>query len=641
MEKFTRIVLLIFLIFSITYINAQTSYAVSDKEFNRAIENISREHPRLYLQRKNVNRIKDKLDEKELFGKAFHDLKESAEEMLDNPVPKQKDGVKIPTTGFKRITTLGFLYRITGEQKYVEAAKRDLFAIANWEDWYPRNYLKTSRATAAVGIGYDWFYDQLNDEEKKELRQAIVEKGFKTAFNGQWWVYCNHNWNSVNHGSLVMAALAILKEDESGMAEKTLKRAINAFPILLQEYGPDGAYHEGGPGYYSFATEYAIKMITALESALGTDFGFKNYDGFLESAYWYLHLRSPAGYYFNTGDNASGRRREGVYDFFPGVFWFESQLDDPALLWHQKPMLKKVIHSEDRTVPPFFFFYQKGNMSMQKPGKSNWVGHGQTPVGFHRTGWDKNDTYMAIKGGTPGTNHGHMDIGSFVIDAMGERWAMDPGGESYTKLESAGLDIWNMNQTSDRWKVFRYNNRSHNTLVVDDKLQRVPGKGRLVDYSFDYDFSYSIIDMHKVYQGLIGNNPTVRRGMGLYKDGSIIIQDELKGKAKRTGSTKWGMDIRWQMMTPADVEIVNDQVARLTQNGKEMWLHLLAPNKAELEIESTEPPHEYDADNEGTRMVVFKARLDTPIKIKRLAVYLHPHEKAEDLPEVKSLYDWK
>ena len=62
---------------------------------------------------------------------------------------------------------------------------------------------------------------------------------------------------------------------------------------------------------------------------------------------------------------------------------------------------------------------------------------------------------LAARGGTPSSNHAHMDIGSFVMEANDVRWAMDFGSSDYSTLETNGVDLWNMNQTSERWDVFR------------------------------------------------------------------------------------------------------------------------------------------------------------------------------------------
>jgi len=101
-----------------------------------------------------------------------------------------------------------------------------------------------------------------------------------------------------------------------------------------------------------------------------------------------------------------------------------------------------------------------------------------------RSSWtDPNATYLAIKGGSPGVSHGHMDVGSFIIDAAGWRWAVDLGPESYNKIESRGMDLWDRSPGAERWTIFRYNNFSHNTLVVNGQPQHVTAEAPIVRYS--------------------------------------------------------------------------------------------------------------------------------------------------------------
>ena len=39
--------------------------------------------------------------------------------------------------------------------------------------------------------------------------------------------------------------------------------------------------------------------------------------------------------------------------------------------------------------------------------------------------------FLFCQGGKNGCTHGHLDLGSFVLDALGERWSMDFGGDDY------------------------------------------------------------------------------------------------------------------------------------------------------------------------------------------------------------------
>ena len=131
----------------------------------------------------------------------------------------------------------------------------------------------------------------------------------------------------------------------------------------------------------------------------------------------------------------------------------------------------------DRLLPALMIW--SAGLTMDKitaPSKKIWVGQGKNPVALMRTSWEMtNAIYVGLKGGSPSVNHGHMDVGSFVVDANGERWAMDFGMQDYNSLETAGVDLWNMTQNSERWEVFRYNNLAHNTLTVNNELQMVSG----------------------------------------------------------------------------------------------------------------------------------------------------------------------
>ena len=97
----------------------------------------------------------------------------------------------------------------------------------------------------------------------------------------------------------------------------------------------------------------------------------------------------------------------------------------------------------------------------------HWKGDGINPVAVHRSAWnDPHAAYLAIKGGKAGCSHGHMDVGSFVLEADGVRWAVDLGIQTYGTLYQSGIDagLWRFQQDSQRWSVFRIGADGHNIL---------------------------------------------------------------------------------------------------------------------------------------------------------------------------------
>src|SRR6185369_13452224 len=168
----------------------------------------------------------------------------------------------------------------------------------------------------------------------------------------------------------------------------------------------------------------------------------------------------------------------------------------------------------------------------------DWSVGGSVPISVHRSSWsDPHATFIGLKAGSPSASHAHMDIGSFVLDSDGVRWATDLGSEGYYGIESRNIDLWNKTQNGDRWKIFRLNNFSHNTLVIDDQLQVTSGDAPIVAFSDDPEKPYSIVDMTSVYRG---QADSVRRGVALLPTHEVLIQDELSGL--RPGSrVRWGM----------------------------------------------------------------------------------------------------
>ena len=136
-------------------------------------------------------------------------------------------------------------------------------------------------------------------------------------------------------------------------------------------------------------------------------------------------------------------------------------------------------------------------------------------------------------------NHGHMDVGSFIMEADGERWAMDFGMQDYNSLETEGVDLWNMKQNSQRWEVFRYNNFAHNTLSVNNQLQSVGGYAPIKSSSATPGMLNAITDISSLYTGLL--NKAVR-GIAIIDNQYVIVKDEIE----TTSSEKV---IRWNLVT--------------------------------------------------------------------------------------------
>ena len=259
-----------------------------------------------------------------------------------------------------------------------------------------------------------------------------------------------------------------------------------------------------------------------------------------------------------------------------------------------------------------------------------WVGQGKNPVAMMRSSWSKPDAiYIGLKGGSPSVNHGHMDVGSFVMDANGERWSMDLGMQEYETLESKGVKLWGMTQNSERWQVYRYNNLAHSTLAFDNEFQKVEGYAPITSFTEKPNFLSATSNISAVYKG---NVASANRGVAIIDQKYVAIKDEIVTSEKET-------TVRWAMMTPAEVKINENGTAELTQNGKKLQIKVVEPANITLKTWTTQPSHDYDAPNPGTILVGFEVKIPANSSVS-LGVLLIP-EGAIVKQKLLPLKDWK
>lgn len=615
----------------LSMVAAFSARAASTEDLDERLKGVGPEHPRLFFTEAGEAELRAKIEEDPVLGAVFGFIRGSADKIHElEPLTRDQVGRRllgVSRACLQRVSYLAFAYRMTGDEVYARRAEREMLAAAGFTDWNPSHFLDVAEMTAALAIGYDWTYHALTPEARETIRKAIVEKGLQVSMPGGWWVSTTNNWNQVCHGGLVMGALAVL-EHEPDLAHDIIKRAIENLPRAMHEYEPDGVYPEG-PSYWDYGTTYNVLLISALESVLGSDFGLASAPGFAKTPEFYLHATGPTGLYFNFSDCGA---RGGVA---PAMHWFAERRDDPDLLWRERIELQSLAGQQpnaegsgDRLLP-FLLLWARGGRAPEPPRRLHWKGDGPTPVAMHRSGWGEDATYLGIKGGSPSVNHAHMDIGSFVLDMGGVRWAIDLGAQSYHSLESRGVGLWNRGQNSDRWTVFRLNNWSHNTLVVDSQLQRVDGHAPIIAFSHDPDAPFTVVDMLPVYEEQLAR---ALRGARLIGD-AVLIQDDLTALDRPT-------PIRWGMVTRAEVTIESDNAAVLRQDGKSVSLRVLSPAGARLAVFDTEnPPRDFDAKNPGTRMIGFEVEL-APGAAETLAVFIQPGESSGEPPAIAPVAAW-
>ncbi|HEX6070243.1 MAG TPA: heparinase II/III family protein [Longimicrobiaceae bacterium] len=582
--------------------HAQRPADVTLAEVRAAVDAAPATHPRLLVDASTFSELRTRIQRDPAARDLYSVLHSQAEAMLElEPVRHVVTGRRLLSESRKavrRILTLALVHRLSEDARFLEGAKREMLAAAGFPDWNPSHFLDTAEMSLAVAVGYDWLFDALPPADRATIRAALLEKGIAAADEHGSCFTATNNWGQVCTAGIGAAALALLEEDRA-MAARVVHRAITGVPRSMHaSFSPDGTYPEG-PGYWDYGTSFNVILIAELESALGSDFGLSREEGFDRTAEYINHATGPSGLFFNYADGGAGRGP------LPALQWFASRYDRADwLLFEREEMstyltsaaAKEVAGSGARLLPLALIWMADQPADAPTRMGLSWVGTGEIPVAMHRTSWtDPDAVFVGIKAGFAAGPHGQMDAGSFVLDADGERWVHDLGAEDYNRIESLGMDLWNRSQDSDRWRVFRNNNLSHNTLVIAGRPQDVQGHARVIAHAESPERPHTIVDLSEVYRG---QAERVVRGIGLVNGGEVVVQDRIEGVS--AGPVRWGM------VTRAEVEIVGPREAVLRQGGKRLTLRVVQPASAHLTIfETARPPAEHDSPNPGTRMVGF------------------------------------
>ncbi len=440
-----------------------------------------------------------------------------------------------------RIHDLGVAYWLTGNPDYAACAIRQMEIAADFPDWNDAvSFLDAAEMTAALAIGYDWFWKHLNPAQRKKIADAMIHKGLRRSFAVRHgWINSPGNWNAVCHSAMLAGALAVA-ELEPELAAQTLERLKKSWrKTIPATYGPGGAYSEG-PGYWLYGTDYLCLGLGILQSVFGTDFELSRGAGLDRTGDFISSMIGPSWYLFNYGDGSPHTTSMfGLYfladrfnrpDYLGGITARKLQqfVRAPG---HPRPRV-----GNERMLPLALFYlrFTDAEIHPLPPGSYYSGATAPTQVATLRNshGW------IGIKGGSPRVSHGHMDGGSFVYDFAGLRWAYDIGNDNYEKVESAGRDLWNPAQQSDRWRLFRTGPDSHNILRIDAAIPQADGNARFTHVGAEEVH----LDLSSLYRE---NARSVQREIKLLSDGGMTVRDRLSGLPV-------GAKVHWQLCTPSN-----------------------------------------------------------------------------------------
>jgi autotransporter-associated beta strand protein len=610
-------------------------------------------HPRLFITRQKVAWLQQQLaaGTDARLTAWYNSLKSSADSLRSQPVNSyiQDDRgtiLSVSRSVLDRTYKWALGWLVTGESVYAERLYQELEKAANptgstaagdFPDWHPPHFLDVAEMTHAFAIGFDWLYDYWTPARRDVLRRALANRGLapgKAEYdrNVGWTQPSNNNWNLVCTGGLTLGALAIAGESaaDTTLVEQILHRSVTKVAPVMARYTADnGAWYEG-PGYWDFATDYNIRMLAALESALGSDFSLSAIRGLSLTGYCPPYLVGPTRLSFNFADAGAGNVSGSQ------LFWLARRFHVPFYAWYQR--------TYGGAEALGLFWYDSRGQDPLTTGlpTDTWFRGATGATSFAvqdivtlRSRWlDARATYIAAKAGEVGASHGNLDAGSFVLDANGQRWAVELGADDYA--------LPGYFSEPQRWTYYRMRAEGQNTLVINpgsDGGQVLRARPPVVLFAPEPNLERGavVMDLTSAYAGAT----RVQRGLLLsHRRRHVLIQDEIHYAAPA--------EVWWFLHFGTDktAEVGSDGTSvTLSRGSDRLWLKILSGGGT-FQVRAAAPlPSSPNPAGQNTNTTIRKLaiRLDGVTRAT-LAVYAVPLVAGEappaSLPAVVALADW-
>lgn len=582
----------------------------------RILETLRKDRPFLLVPgAAGVAQLRGKIGGDPLCAEWFAALRADVAEAASRPpveyrIPDGKRLLSVSRELKSRLEALGLLYLVDGEARHAERAWVELDAAAKFKDWNPSHFLDTAEMAYGFAIGYDWFHGAWDDGQRQRLRAAIVELGLKPGLKvydkGGGWAAGWNNWNQVCNGGMTLGALAVA-DVEPDVAGRVIHAAARSVPIAMRHFAPDGGGVEGVT-YWGYGSRYNVLMLDALQTALGTDFGLRSVEGFGLSGLYPIYMSGADGITFNFADCGSTGASAAQH------LWMGRAYGRPE---YTRFRLDALQGKGRRGGVTDLLWHDPSTATAAAPALPLGRRFRAAECASLRSAWgDTNALVLAIQAGDNRnlSGHRHLDLGSFIIEALGRRWIIDSGTEGETYQSHR--------HRNPRAAYYRVRAEGHNTLVLNPGPgpdQAMKAIAPIIAFESAASGGRAVVDLSAAYEP---HARGVTRAFVMEGRSRVTVSDEILADQPT--------EVWWFAHTPAKIQIAGDgRSATLALDGRQMTVRLEEPQGARIEVRDarplpTSPNPEKQAANKFKKLAVhIKGAAGT-----RIVVHFEPVEMA-------------
>jgi hypothetical protein len=340
--------------------------------------------------------------------------------VLADPLTQINNG----DTRGKGAKCLSLMWRVTGQQKYLEQALRYLKAIpppaklsgpegsrdSDWGDW-----IEAAGVMRHYCVAYDLIRDTMSADDQHQIEQKLAAM----ANQMQRWILLagSNNHASIIGTALVTCALTVSHLDTRiSHPQEWLTAGVAAIRRGLAVLDDDGSYREG-PYYAEFLARDLIPTLVYIEQALGVN-AFRG-RGIAQWVQWMEDLRRPDGSAPLVDDG-----------------WLENNVW-PLLICGRHPLGAEVLWKfEENFIPGNFLpnmvevFLAMRMQKPQKPARPSTIAYPRSGSAVLRSSWNSNAIYSLMQAEPRdrfSMYHEHSDPLAVTISAYGENLLVAPG----------------------------------------------------------------------------------------------------------------------------------------------------------------------------------------------------------------------
>ena len=409
---------------------------------------------------------------------------------------------------FEDIFYLSYSYLTTDDMRYARRAEQEMLAVCKLPDWNPSAPDDVAALTMALAIGYDWLYRALPVHSRSIIGTTIYEKGLLVADELTMS-------ESIGNIGILFGALATADRSPE-YCQMLVAKYVEANEKVLS------AKNNLVTNIDQWSREAALQAMysATMKSALDIEPSSSVVESFAQGAEALCYMVAPSNLYYNYGGSSAEANA------IAAKYWVAQKSNNTSLVAVDERLATQGHFVEDFTLPLYMLFASGQELSKLRMPHSKLYRGADEMVIYH-SGWDADDTYLAIKGGNA------ESAGEYVFESGGVRWTSLTGGVD-------------------------------GRLVIDGVSSDGQGEARVREVVEASRRHGAVIDLSALYSA---QATSVVRSIELGKGDRLVVTDNISCGSQPAS-------IEWSITTAAEAEVVAANTIKLTSMGKTLFLRV-------------------------------------------------------------------